>query len=197
MATRRGRHSQTTASAPKTQAHAEVEIEKAHVENPAIGQHGDARQQVPGRPSAHHGDKPEGSPDEHQHGNRDRDALRRFGAEQAEQAAQHEVEQNIRGLADDHQSLRAPGFDQLGQPRVVDVTGEIAGLHPRLPVNRSQQQDGQRCTTTFALAILQAKFLELRNQFERRSHALDGFANCRIRSSVICDSAPRRAASCR
>ena len=93
------------------------------MENPAVGQHGDARQHVPGRPAAHCGNKPEGPPYEHQHGNRDRDALRRSGAEQAEQAAQHEVEQNIRGLADDDQSLGAPAFDQLGQPRIVNVTG--------------------------------------------------------------------------
>ena len=66
-----------------------------------------------------------------------------FGAEQAEQAAQHEVEQNVGGLADDHQPLRAPGFDQLRQPRIVDVTGEIAGLHPRLPVDRRQQEKRQ------------------------------------------------------
>ena len=96
---------------PQAQAHTQVEIEKAHVKDPAIGQHGNTRQQVPRRPAAHDGDEPEGPPNKHQDRDGNRDALRRFGAKQAKQAAQHEVEQNIRGLADDHQSLRSPGFD--------------------------------------------------------------------------------------
>ena len=112
------------------------------------------------RPAAHHRDKAEGAPHEHQHRDRDRDSLRRFGAEQPEQAAQHQVEQNVGGLPDDHQPLRAPALDQLRQPRIVDVAGKVAGLHSRLPVDRRQQQDGHaRCTTTFAFSCSPSRIL--------------------------------------
>src|ERR1035437_810164 len=54
---------------------------------------------------------------------------------------------------------------------------ERGGLRSPLPVNRRQQEDGQREVPPLSLlAILPSNFPALRNQFERRGHGPDGFS---------------------
>src|ERR1035438_2942962 len=80
----------------ETQAQRDVEVEKAHVENPAVGQHRQARRQLPRRPpwpqprAGPH--KRKSAPEEHQDRGRYRDALCRRGTESAQQPAQHQIE---------------------------------------------------------------------------------------------------------
>ena len=129
---------------PEAQPQAEIEIEEAHVEDPAIGQHGDADQQVPGPAAGHLGDEGERPPHENQDGDGDGDALRRFRSHQTVQPAEHQIEQQVGGLAGNGQTLHAPGIDQLRQPGVVDVAGEIARLQAGLPIAGDEQKDGKR-----------------------------------------------------
>ena len=67
-----------------------------------------------------------------------------LGSEKPEQAAQKQVEQDVGGLRGHDQPLRAAALDQLRQPGVVNVAGEVAGLNARLPVTGRQQQRGKR-----------------------------------------------------
>jgi hypothetical protein len=119
---------------PETQPQAEIEIEEAHVEDPAVGQHGDADEQVPRPAAGHFADEGEGPPYEYQNGNGDGDSLGRFRSHQTVQPAEHQIEQQVGGLAGNGQALQSPGIDQLRQPGVVDVAGEIAGLEAGLPI---------------------------------------------------------------
>src|SRR6185437_6765820 len=128
---------------PEANAHAEVEIEEAHMEDPAVGEHRNAGQQVPGPASGGGGDEGEGSPDERQHGDRNRDALREFGAYGAEKRVQQKVEQDVGGLADDDQALELAALNQLREPGIINMTGKIAGLDARLPVDGEQEKNRQ------------------------------------------------------
>ena len=96
---------------------------------------------MPGAPPADHGDKAERAPHKDEHRDRYRNPLREFGAGHSEQASQHQVEEDVGGLADHHQTLRLAGFDQLREPGIVDVAGKVSGLYPGLPVDRRQHQD--------------------------------------------------------
>ena len=115
---------------PETEPQAEIEIEETHVKYPAIGQHGDTRQNLPGLTARSHAREGKRAPNENQNCQRYGDALRRFRSEHLKKPAEHQVEQDVGGLPDDLQSLDAAAFDQLRQPGVVDVAGKIAGLRP-------------------------------------------------------------------
>ena len=125
---------------PEAQSQRHVEIEEAHVEHPAVGQHGDAGQQVPGR-----------RPDT---------AATKAKAPQMNISTASETAMRCAASAPrgrnrplrirskrtlvvwlaPPQALGAAALDQLRQPGVVDVAGKVAGLNARLPVAGSQQQ---------------------------------------------------------
>ncbi len=121
-----------------SQAERQIVVDETHAEGIAIGQHGDARHEKPGRPFGDRAYEREDSPEKNQHTRRNRNFLCRGKTHNVRKAKQGNVKQDVVPLLREVQSLRLALLNQLRQPRVVDMAGQVTRLDPAVPETRSQ-----------------------------------------------------------
>ena len=133
----RGPH-ESQANGSKTER--QIVVHEAHVEDVAVGEHGDERGDEPGRIAAGGFGEGEGSPKENENTERDSDF---FGGEETDgfsEIEKHEVEENVVPLPDDVDAWSSSLVDEFGEPGIVKVAAEIAGFDVRVPEARNHKE---------------------------------------------------------
>src|SRR5438445_8381305 len=123
----------------KSKSQRQVVIEKADVECPTVGEHCQARQQKPRWTPGNGRKQGKRTPKEDEYAKRHQNLLRRRQSKQISKLQKEEVEQDIVPLPGEVQSRGLPAFDQLREPRIVDMTAEVAGFNPPVPQTRDEQ----------------------------------------------------------
>jgi len=125
-----------------SQPEGQIVVKEPHVKRVAVSEHGDTRSEKPGRPAADRGNESKNSPEKDQHAERDDNF---FGSREAHKICrvqQCPVKQHIVPLADDVEAGCLALFDQLGQPRVVDMACKVASLDVPVPQAWHDYRDG-------------------------------------------------------
>ena len=86
-------------------------------------------------------DEREDAPEENQHAERYGDFFGEPEAEEVREVEQPEIEEDVAELAREIEAGGLAFFDQLGEPRVVEVAAEVAGFDVAMP-EAWQEQDG-------------------------------------------------------
>ena len=124
------------------QADGEVIVHVAHVENVAVGKHGDERSEEPRRTARGGVDEGEDSPEERENAEGDSEFFGKGEANDFGEIVEDEIEEDVIPLTGE---IEAGGFalvDEFGEPGVVGVAAEIAGLDVGVPEARDEEKDG-------------------------------------------------------
>src|SRR5579859_181316 len=118
----------------------QIEVEEPHGERVAVRQHRDTRSEKPGRPAACGSDERKNSPKKDEHAKRHHDFFGGRKSQKIRGMQQHPVKQHIIPLPYEVEARRLALLNQLGQPGVVHMAGEITGLN--MPVPKTGHDDG-------------------------------------------------------
>jgi hypothetical protein len=124
------------------QADGEVIVHVAHVENVAVGKHGDERSEEPRRTARGGVDEGEDSPEERENAEGDSEFFGEGEANDFGEIVEDEIEEDVIPLPGE---IEAGGFalvDEFGEPGVVGVAAEIAGLNVGVPEAGDEEKDG-------------------------------------------------------
>src|SRR5438445_5117831 len=128
----------------KSKSQRQVVIEKADVECPTVGEHCQARQQKPRWTPRNGSNERKRAPEEDEHAERYQDLLRRREPKQISKLQKEKIKQDIVPLPGEIKPRRLPALNQLREPRVVNMTGKVAGFNPGVPKARDKQADRNR-----------------------------------------------------
>ena len=106
------------------QCDGQVVVHEAHVEDIAVGEHGEKWREEPRRAARGGGDESKDAPEEEEDAKSDSDF---FGGGNAEEIGERKEEE----------------MDELGKPGVVDVAAEITGFDVGVPEDGDEEEGGE------------------------------------------------------
>ena len=137
---------QSTATPPpeksrceESEAQREVVIHEAHLERPAVGDHGDGWNQEPRRTPRSRRNECKRAPEKDQHTRRHNNLFRRGESEAAAQLGESAHPPQRCSTAAPDKARGVSPFNQLRQPCVVGVAGKIASFDVLVPEARQEQ----------------------------------------------------------
>ena len=124
------------------QADGEVVVHVAHVENVAVGKHGDERSEEPGRAARGGVHEGEDSPEESENAEGDSKFFGEGEADAFGEIVEDEIEEDVVPLPGEIETGGFALVDEFGEPGVVGVAAEIAGLNVGVPEAGDEEKDG-------------------------------------------------------
>src|SRR5208283_1602199 len=125
------------------QCDGKIVVHEAHVEDEAVGEHGEERREEPGRAACGNGNDGEEAPEEEEDAKGDGDFLSGGDAEEIGERKEQEIEEDVMPLPDGVHAGGSSLLDELGEPGVVDVAAEITGFDVGMPEDGNEKEGGE------------------------------------------------------
>ncbi len=125
------------------QADGEVVVHVAHVENVAVRKHGDERGEQPGKTACGGVDEGEDSPEESEDAEGDSEFFGQREADELGEIVEDEIEEDVVPLPGEIEAGSFALVGEFGEPGVVGVAAEIAGLNVGVPEAGDEQKEGE------------------------------------------------------
>ena len=124
------------------QSERQIVVHKTHVEDVAVGEHGEGGREEPRRSRGDGVHEGEEAPKENEDAEGDGEFFGEGETEEIGEMEEEQIEEDVVPLRDD---VNAGGFalvDELGEPGVVEVAAEIAGFNVAMPEAGDQEEGG-------------------------------------------------------
>jgi len=125
------------------QCNGQIVVHETHVEDVAIGKHGEEWREVPRRAAGGGGDEGENAPEEEENAESDGDFFCGGDAEEIGKGEKEEIEEDVLALPDRIEAGGSSLLDELGEPGVVDVAAEITGFDVVVPEDGDEEESGE------------------------------------------------------
>jgi len=125
------------------QCDGKIVVHEAHVEDEAVGEHGEERREEPGRAVRSNGDEGEEAPEKEEDAKGDGDFFSGSDAEEIGERKEQEIEENVMPLPDGVHARGNSLLDELGDPGVVDVAAEVTGFDVGMPEDGDEKKGGE------------------------------------------------------
>ena len=125
------------------QCDGQVVVHEAHVEDIAVGEHGEKWREEPRRAARGGGDESKAAPEEEEDAKSDSDFFGGGNAEEIGERKEEEIEDDVFPLPDGIEAGGSSLLDELGKPGVVDVAAEITGFDVGVPEDGDEEEGGE------------------------------------------------------
>ncbi len=125
------------------QCDGQVVVHETHVEDEAVGKHGEERREKPGRAARGDGNEGEDAPEKEEDAEGDGDFFSGSDAEEIGERNEQEIEEDVMPLPDGVDAGGRSLLDELRKPGVVDVAAEITGFDVGMPEDGNEKEGGE------------------------------------------------------